>query len=258
MNEEQTPLGAWLLASYQPVALFSLKSALATSSGGKTVLAPTPFALKMGLLSAAIRMNGRDAGQALFPLLRDLHVALRLPQRLVVVNSFGKVRRPWEAPKQAGADKGAAEARARSKGTFPWNTTIAYREYVQFDGPLAFAFALGQGASAGLDAVAALAPCLNYIGRRGGFVQLDALPRRADALPDGYTVLTAEGGSTFGVNWTLQTLDDCGPSLTFEQADIYSSKRITLGQGRVLRHVPLPLRLASSGRGFSLYERIGE
>jgi len=44
--------------------------------------------------------------------------------------------------------------------------------------------------------------------------------------------------------------------MTFDHADIYSAKRITLGKERILRHVVLPYRLARSSRGYSLYERI--
>jgi hypothetical protein len=48
----------WLIADYQPVTLFSLKNSLATSSGGKSLLVPTPCAFKMALLDAACRVWG--------------------------------------------------------------------------------------------------------------------------------------------------------------------------------------------------------
>ena len=41
-----------------------------------------------------------------------------------------------------------------------------------------------------------------------------------------------------------------GPKMTFEHADIYSGKRITLGKERVLRHVVLPYQLTRSSRSF--------
>ena len=47
----------WLIAEYQPVSLFSLKNSLATSSGGKSLLVPTPYAFKMALLDAACRFS---------------------------------------------------------------------------------------------------------------------------------------------------------------------------------------------------------
>ena len=48
----------WLVARYAPTALFSLKPSLATSSGATTLLAPTPYALKMALLDVAYRTLG--------------------------------------------------------------------------------------------------------------------------------------------------------------------------------------------------------
>ena len=53
-----------------------------------------------------------------------------------------------------------------------------------------------------------------------------------------------------------QMLDDCGPNMTFEHADIYNAKRITLGKERILRHVVLPYQLTRSSRGYSLYQRL--
>jgi hypothetical protein len=172
----------------------------------------------------------------------------------VVQNSFGKIRRPWEPPKQKGADTQSAAAADLARRNYPWKATIAYREYVQFGGPLSLAFAAPEGADLGL--VAVLLPCINYLGRRGGFLQLAAPPERLDALPAAYRVLTDPLAADYGEGWILQMLDDCAPSLTFAQANIYTADRITLGKQRVLRHVPLPLRLARSSRSFSLYTRI--
>jgi hypothetical protein len=90
-------------------------------------------------------------------------------------------------------------------------------------------------------------------------MQLLAPPESQEdaALTDtaGWVVLTADQ-SSFSFGGTLQILDDCGPKLTFDQVDIYSGKRMTLGKDRILRHIVLPYRLARSSRGFSLYERI--
>ena len=49
-------------------------------------------------------------------------------------------------------------------------------------------------------------------------------------------------------------LDDCGESLTFQRANIYSSERITMGKERILRHVVLPYQLTRSSRSYSWYQ----
>src|SRR5579875_4187322 len=51
-EEERT----WLLVTYYPVSLFSLRTTYATSKGGKTLLVPTPYAVKMALLDACFRL----------------------------------------------------------------------------------------------------------------------------------------------------------------------------------------------------------
>src|SRR3954452_24617056 len=84
----------WTVARYAPVALFSLKPAVATSSGGKTLICPTPFAIKMALLDAALRVTGEIEGKRLWPGIRDLQLRLALPEQVVVINTFTKIVRP--------------------------------------------------------------------------------------------------------------------------------------------------------------------
>ena len=73
---------------------------------------------------------------------------------------------------------------------------------------------------------------------------------------DEFVDLTFSGLQNFAVDGTLQILDDCGNNLTFSHANIYSSKRVTLGKERVHHHVVLPYRLTRSSRGYSWYQRI--
>src|SRR5512138_2786632 len=86
----------WLIAEYCPSTFFSLRPANATTSGSKTLVTPTPFAVKMALLDAAIRVYGKIQGETWFPQLRDLVVAARLPKHLMIVKPFIKIRRPLE------------------------------------------------------------------------------------------------------------------------------------------------------------------
>src|ERR1700722_18200764 len=45
----------WLVAAYSPVTMFSLRMTHATSKGGKTLVVPTPYAVKMALLDVCFR-----------------------------------------------------------------------------------------------------------------------------------------------------------------------------------------------------------
>ena len=48
----------WWITNFEPVTMFSLKAAAATSTGGKSLLLPTPFSFKMALLK-----HGDPAGR---------------------------------------------------------------------------------------------------------------------------------------------------------------------------------------------------
>lgn len=239
----------WVLAEYEPTTLFSLRAATATTSGGKSLLVPTPFAVKTALLDAAIRTQGVAAGRNLFPGLRDLAVAVRVPAQIVVNSTFTKILRKNELKNVPPAEKPAAIARARGQQHWPFQKTIAYREYVHYGGSLTFAFSeLPE---------AILIPLLlqvNYLGKRGGFVQLRSLPQVVAELPEDYTHLTHSVSGAFPLG-VLQLVDDYGPNITFEQVNIYSSKSMALGRDRVLHHVILPLQMTRSSRSFALYER---
>ena len=56
----------WHIAKYEATSLFSLRPYNATTSGGKTLVTPTPFAFKMALLDVAIRTYGFQIGQKSF------------------------------------------------------------------------------------------------------------------------------------------------------------------------------------------------
>ena len=236
----------WILAKYQPTTFFSLRPYTATSSGGKSLIVPTPFAVKMALLDVAIRTQGLARGRELFPLIRDLRIAVRLPRYVLVNNTFIRILRKKEIKTKA-SEKAAGIARAIAARQWPFQRTIGFREYVQFGGPLTLAL---QGMMNG--DLMPLLEQVNYLGKRGGFMQLLHAPQEVEALPDGFTVLTESVNDAFPLG-TLQMVDDCGPELTFEQVDVYSSKGMKAGKDRVFRHIVLPHRPMRFSRGFTLY-----
>ena len=241
----------WIVARYLPVAPFSLKPAAATSSGGKTLLAPTPYAIKMALLDVAIRTRGVEEGERLFPFLRDLSVAAALPDDLIVMKGFSKIQRPL---KDKGDEQKAIEAQAR--GHWPMQPTIAYREYVFYRDAFQLAYT-SQDETMLVQELAQLLLGINYFGKRGGFVQIMDRPYLTEQLPEGqFFELTPDGLRSFHPAGTLQVLDDCDKSLTFQKANIYSGERITVGKERILRHVVFPYQLMRSSKSYSWYRRI--
>src|SRR5262249_1722988 len=161
--------------------------------------------------------------------------------RIVVINTFTKIVRP---KKHGPSDDGGTGLMT------PFGSTIAYREYVSFGGTLSIA-AQTSISNELPETLASIFTQVNYLGKRGGFLQLLSPPAQAEeaavAVEDGWTMLT-EDQASFSFGGTLQMLDDCTPKMTFEHADIYSSKRITLGKERILRHIVLPYQLTRSSR----------
>ncbi len=232
----------WLISEFEATTLFSLRLSTATSSGGKTLLTPTPYALKMALLDSACRAVGVKRAESLWLEIRDLEVAIRPCAQVAVTNLFQKILRPRRNPgNRENADWG------------PFQKTIGYREYAQWIGPLGLA--LRSNSNKRKDWLADLIIQVNYLGKRGSFVQISRLPIWMDDLPKGYLNVTAEQ-TNFLVNGTMQLLDDCTPNLTFDKANVYNNEKIRLKTDRIIREIVLPYRLIRSSKSFSLYECI--
>lgn len=226
----------WIAATYQSTSLFSLKPAMATASGGRTLLVPTPYAVKMALLDVACRLVGQAAaGEAWDAWLGSSRVALRPTNDVVVNNTFIRILRPPKRPEPGQ----------------PFQRTIAYREYAQLAGDLGIALEID-----GDDHAATLTRWLahvNYLGKRGSFMQLQQIPQVMDDLPDDWLIPAAPLEDGFPLDALLTQLDDTGDKATFEVVNIYSGKRITMGKQRILHHVALPYERVRSSRGYTHY-----
>ena len=231
----------WVLATYQPTTFFSLKPSNATSSGGKTLLAPTPYAIKMGLLDVAIRTSGISYGEEAWEWIRGLSMAVRVPERALVNNVFTRILKPPHNRKKVGFER-----------------TIGYREYVHFVGAMKLAFEIQSDllVDSKEQQLNKLLPHITYLGKRGGFVQFIPPVQSLETLSSDFTLLR-EQADTWHIQSQLQHLDDCDDAMTFEQADIYSGKSVRVGKERHTFLAMLPYRLLRSSRSFSDYERVG-
>jgi hypothetical protein len=149
----------WVIAEYEATTFFTIKPALATASGGKTLLVPTPFAIKMALLDVACRLEGQGSAQAAWESwMCTLTVALRPAPTVVVNNTFTKVLKPRRNPAEPG-----------SKHAGYFGQTINYREYAQLVG--SFAIALN-GDDMDAERLGRWLVNVNYLGKRGSFIQI--------------------------------------------------------------------------------------
>lgn len=228
----------WLLAEYSPVAFFSLKTSTATSSGARSNLCPTMYAVKMALIAAAF--DAGEDGEAVFRVVKDLAVRFRPPKWAVINNVFVKVQREPHDKSQVG-----------------FQSTVGYREYVYLRGNLTVAIEVTGLAEAAVRKLERLLAQVNYFGKRGGFMTFQSLQRAAE-LGAGFSYLVGEQRNGLGADVIVQFLDDFGPQVSFAAVNTYSDAQARLDRDRVIIPVALPYRLRASSRTYTFYERAGD
>lgn len=244
----------WLVGELVPTSLFSLRLPIATSTGGKTCLAPTPYALKLALVDAWIRYEGVERGKALFNTLRGRAVRFELPPRLVVSNALIRVAVPYESKVKASE---AADARraARAAGRYPFGSTVAFREFVHYGGPLRCAWDVADLTDEARQDLAAAWARLQWIGKRGGFAV--GLPRweEMEILPLSFSFPIEHPPATYTASLIVQVHDDLGLHAEFDRVSTYSQGRLEQGVDRIQERVAFPLRTVRFGRGYTSYVR---
>lgn len=243
----------WVVLSFEPVAPFSLRSSLSTSAGGKTLLVPTPFAVKMALLDATARSAGSEAADRLLRALLLTPVAIVPSRWATVTNTFERVLRLNRGDGKAADDE--ADPGANDDQNDPFMRTIRYREICFLSGPLTIGLGLRTFEAALLIEAARQ---VNYFGRRGGFFQLvktsvqASVDERATIVdPCGWAPPTVPAGEV------VAPLDDMGPGATLERISPFSDQGASWGSDRVVHMSILALRRVASGSHFTAYERVG-
>jgi hypothetical protein len=232
--------GRWLVTRYAVVGLFSLKSSLATSSVGKTLVTPTPYSIKMAAVAAGFRAGLADDECArLVEALARCPVRVQPSEAAVVTHTFVKVRQ---------------EPKARTPGT-PYISSIAYREVAYCEGDWLWAFDLAGLTAREAELLVCCLPHVNYVGKRASFIQFLDVQR----LPDLDESFTQEIGSGPGLLLPARShvtpLDDFGPEATLDVLSSFSDTTPKAGKHRHFPPTLIPLGMVNSGPGFSHYER---
>src|SRR5262249_29863160 len=99
----------------------------------------------------------------------------------------------------------------------------------------------------------AIAPSVNYFGKRGSFFQFERLEQR-DSLDETYTRGLLEGGQ-LPARCHLATLDDFGPEADFNALNSFSDTSMKRGRHRIWTESIVPLGIGNAGPGFVHYRR---
>lgn len=227
----------WLITTYRPVSLFSLRASQTTSSGGRTNLVPTMYAVKMALLDAAFR-SGQD-GAELFDMVKALRVRFEPPRETVVSNTFLKIRR---------------EPKEKKPGGPAYISTVGFREFCYFVGDLRVALDIAGLPDPTVDLLRGLLAGINYLGKRGSFLQFLGCETQ-EPLGPGFARPMEEVVGSFPVDAVVQYLDDLGGQAVWSRVNSYSEESAKLGRDRVFVAVALPYRRLASSRGYTRYVR---
>ncbi len=228
----------WLVATYRPTAIFSLKISLATSSVGKTIIVPTPYAIKMAFVDAAFRAGLTDGECADF--LRSLvvvDVRIAPPSAAVVTHTFVKVRQEPHHPDPLR----------------PYIDSIAYREVVHHDGLWHWAFDVSQGDEGVAQRLERVAPHLSYIGKRGSFIQFVGISRWQELGPEFTQPVQSQDAWTRPPRAHIVPLDDFGPEADLATLSSFTRVRPKRDRHRRFVQTIVPLGLVNTGPGFSEY-----
>jgi hypothetical protein len=218
-----------------------------TNKGGKTLVVPTPYSVKMALIDACFRAwDGPEAfssAQRIFDLVKARGIRFRPPPHCVVQNTFVK----------------ALDANRDS--ALPFKQTIIYREHIAFSGgPLEIALDIDGLSNEDVSFIAHLFWHVNSLGKRGGFWQC-LETGQLNNLGGAYTVPMQAGEITnideYGL---IQLLDDFGEALCdakdgFDRVSTYGQGALTLGKHRVFIPSAVPYRRLTAAKRFTWYER---
>jgi hypothetical protein len=224
----------------------------AMSKGGKTLVVPTPYSVKMALLDACFRCFSSEAAlgwaRKVFDCLKRREIRVRPPKHCVVNNTFIKVL-DWSDKPVSG----------------PFRNTIVYREFAFFGGDDFFLAIEAAGLSDEDQFVLKqLFAHINGLGKRGGFWQFVGSERIEGELPFGFTVPRPEATFEQTARYAVtQALDDFGNSLCtaadgFERVSTYGAGTVRLGEQRILTATAIPYRRRSASRHFTWYERVDD
>jgi hypothetical protein len=233
----------WLVFRYRPITLFSLKMSRATATAGKTLLTPTPYAVKMAFLDAALRHGLTHNPDELVRGLAKAGVRIGVPEHACVTGTIQSVRQETRAIER------------KRNPHLPWyRPNIGMREFLFYQGDLRLAFDLESCQPNLITLLRQTAPAVNYLGRRGSFFQYLDSSEEADLDPT-FTQPGSGIRDDSPASGHRATLDDFGPGASFEALNSFSGAEIRWGVHRRFADTFVPLRLYNAGPGFMHYCR---
>lgn len=240
----------WLEATYKPVTLFSMKTSSATNSAAKTLPCPSPYAVKMSLLNAMITHKSLNYALERFHIIRGIEIRFALPDNWVVNNCLVRIMKLKRHDKAPNNDK-----KQTLQQDDPFQSTIAFREYVFFKGDLKIALSIPESIEQPLEKEDYLRWLrkwllhINFFGKRGCFFQFVG-SSISETLPNGYSQLLNDNLVAPGI---IYPLDDVDHSAEFSNMNNYDHKTKAM---RVKQIHLFPFKQISANKSYTQYRKL--
>lgn len=221
----------WLEIEYVPTSLFSFKDIKATNTAATSLLFPTPFGVKMALISEAIKKFDLEKGRNVFELIKEREIKYNLPEEAVVNKTFGRIN---DLRNKIGRSK------------------PAYREYVYFNDSLKLAINTEDLSQEEIDLLKLLFVRINYFGKKGSFMQFKK-SKITDNLNDNYLKLMSDGEIDFKFKSIIQQTEDIPSDASFKAINIYNENE-NLSRDNNERLYVVNIEKTLSGDGYQYYK----
>ncbi|MDQ0157389.1 hypothetical protein [Robertmurraya andreesenii] len=210
-----------------------------------TYLHPSPFCIKMTLVSLYLQLYGKDGVEEWVTFLKGLPIFIRGSSEIVVNNTMIKIRKFNDKANKADKDAGTNI-----------NSTVSYREFAFLNDPIEIAFYTNtQNYDKYEQTLKYLLLHVKYFGNRGSFFQWkefnvidsEQLPSCFTKKLDHFFDMTQLG--------ILKKMDDFHQDITFEKLNIFSDTKKTNIRSQNI--YVFPYEKMYSARSYTYYKQRG-
>jgi hypothetical protein len=233
MRWEIEPLNlTWLETEFTQVGAFSLRPSNTTANAGRSLLLPTPYAIKMALLDQLISQLGVEVASSHFAIIRDLEIYIEPPQMITVSELTRQIQRIDDIPNR-------------------WKGNLVKQQYCLYSNP--WHLCLGTWSNEFLHLLSQLIVSLEYLGQRGGFIQSLGTVDIIDKPSPNYISLSREVDLRKVGMGVVQRMDDMQSNLSFEDVSRFNSGENLLDTRRQY-NILTPYRLIQNNNNYLVYE----
>lgn len=229
----------WLEITYRPTSLFSLRKSDSTNTSVKSLIAPSPYSIKMALLNSIITFDSLVKAQNYFNTIKNLEIQYNLSNFICVNNCFVKIQKEPHSTKK------------KSNPNLAFATSVGFREYIYYNDVVKFAIkAENEKDAYFLNKYFRL---INYFGKRGSFFQyINSKIIKENILPCVYTTYFEINKLGVGIDGLLVKMDDFDSKAKFEDVNTYSSKKVKRDEKIYL----FKYEQVKAGKKFTLYKQV--